>query len=149
MKRIAFAVGLVVLVLGVAILAKTQTGSVEQEIMKLVNGWNKSVIKLDVSFMEQILADDYTWTDPAGKIHSKAEEIASMKSEEGLVTSAIDDEVKIRVYGDAAVVTGRTIAKWKAEGKEGTNQIRWTDTWIKRDGRWQCVADHVSNVPQK
>ena len=149
MKRIIFAVGLVVLVFGVAILAKTQTGSAEQELMKLVNGWNKSVVKLDVAFMERVLADDYTWTDAAGKVHSKADEIASMKSEQGVVTSAVDDELKIRVYGDAAVITGRTTQKWTEKGKEGSDQIRWTDTWIKRDGRWQCVDDHVSVIPQK
>ena len=149
MKHIASAVCLVVLVFGVAILAQTQTGTAEQELMKLVKGWEQSVVKLDVAFMEGILADDYTWTDPTGKIHSKAEEIASIKSGQGLVTSNVDDEVKIRVYGDAAVVTGRTTAKWIEKGKESSGQIRWTDTWIKRNGRWQCVADHVSNIPQK
>jgi uncharacterized membrane protein YczE len=60
MKRIVFAVGLVVLVFGVAILAQTQTGSVEQELIKLENEWAKSVVKLDLAFMERILADDYT-----------------------------------------------------------------------------------------
>ena len=149
MKRIVFVVCVVVLIFGVAILAQTQTGTAEQELMKLVKGWEQSVVKLDAAFMEGILADDYTWTDPTGKIHSKAEEIASMKSGQGLVTSNVDDEVKIRVYGDAAVVTGRTTAKWIEKGKEGSSQIQWTDTWIRRNGRWQCVADHVSNIPQK
>jgi len=149
MKRIVFVVCVVVLIFGVAILAQTQTGTAEQELMKLLKGWEQSVVKLDAAFMEGILADDYTWTDPTGKIHSKAEEIASIKSGQGLVTSNVDDEVKIRVYGDAAVVTGRTTAKWIEKGKESSGQIRWTDTWIKRNGRWQCVADHVSNIPQK
>jgi len=149
MKRIVFVVCVVVLIFGVAILAQTQTGTAEQELMKLLKGWEQSVVKLDAAFMEGILADDYTWTDPTGKIHSKAEEIASMKSGQGLVTSNVDDEVKIRVYGDAAVVTGRTTAKWIEKGKEGSSQIQWTDTWIRRNGRWQCVADHVSNIPQK
>ena len=149
MKRIVFVVCVVVLIFGVAILAQTQTGTAEQELMKLLKGWEQSVVKLDAAFMEGILADDYTWTDPTGKIHSKAEEIASMKSGQGLVTSNVDDEVKIRVYGDAAVVTGRTTAKWMEKGKEGSSQIQWTDTWIRRNGRWQCVADHVSNIPQK
>lgn len=149
MKRIAFAVCVVVLVFGVAILAKTQTGSVEQELIKLENEWAKSVVKLDLAFMDRILADDYTWTDPAGNVHTKAEEIASIKSGQGVVTSSVNDEMKVRVYGDSAVVTGRTTQKGMVEGKEVSGQFRWTDTWVKLAERWQCVADHVSMIPQK
>jgi ketosteroid isomerase-like protein len=149
MKRFAIAVGVAVLVFGVAVLAKTQTASVEQELLKLENEWAKSVVKLDLAFMERILADDYTWTDPEGNIHTKAEEIASIKSGQGVVTSCVSDDVKVRVYGDAAVVTGLTTQKGMVEGKEVSGQFRWTDTWVKIAGRWQCVADHVSNIPQK
>ena len=149
MKRIAFAVGVAVLVFGVAILARTQAGSVEQELIKLENEWAKSVVKLDLAFMERILADDYTWTDPAGNVHAKADEIASIKSGQGVVTSSVNDEMKVRVYGDAAVVTGRTTQKGMMEGKEVGGQFRWTDTWVKIAGRWQCVAEHDSNIPQK
>ena len=156
MKRIAFAVCVVVLLFAVAILAQTsaqQTKEIaehtEQELITLENEWAKSVVKLDLAFMERILADDYTWTDPEGKIHTKAEEIASIKSGQGVVTSCVSDDVKVRVYGDAAVVTGITTQKGMVEGKEVSGQFRWTDTWVKIAGRWQCVADHVSNIPQK
>jgi ketosteroid isomerase-like protein len=149
MKRIVFVVGVVVLVFGVGILAQTTSGSAEQELMKLENEWAKSVVKLDLAFMDRILADDYTWTDPAGNVHTKAEEIASIKSGQGVVTSSVNDEIRVRVYGDAAVVTGRTTQKGMVEGKEVSGQFRWTDTWVKLAGRWQCVADHVSNIPEK
>jgi ketosteroid isomerase-like protein len=149
MKRIVFAVGVVVLVFGVGVLAQTTSGSAEQELMKLENEWAKSVVKLDLAFMDRILADDYTWTDPAGNVHTKAEEIASMKSGQGVVTSSVNDEFKVRVYGDAAVVTGRTTQKGMVESKEVSGQFRWTDTWVKLAGRWQCVADHVSNITEK
>jgi len=149
MKPIIFAVCVVVLVFGVGILAQTQTANVEQELIKLENEWAKSVVKLDLAFMERILADDYTWTDPVGNVHTKAEEIASIKSGQGVVTSCVSDEVKVRVYGDTAVVTGLTTQKWMSEGKEGSEKFRWTDTWVKLAGRWQCVADHISMIPQK
>jgi ketosteroid isomerase-like protein len=153
MKRIAFAVCVVVLVLAVAAKAQTPAQTeVEhstQELITLENEWAKSVVKLDLAFMEQILADDYTWTDPEGNVHTKAEEIASIKSGQGVVTSCVSDDVKVRVYGDAAVVTGLTTQKGMVEGKEVSGQFRWTDTWVKIAGRWQCVADHISNIPQK
>ena len=149
MNRIVFAVSLVVLVFGVAVLAQTQTESVEQDLINLENEWAKSVVKLDLAFMDRILADDYTWTDAAGNVHTKAEEIASIKSGQGVVTSSVNDEFKVRVYGDAAVVTGRTTVKETWKGKEVSGQFRWTDTWVKLAGRWQCVAEHDSNIPEK
>jgi ketosteroid isomerase-like protein len=156
MKRIAFAVCMVVLFFAVAILAQTsaqQTKEIaehtEQELITLENEWAKSVVKLDLAFVERILADDYTWTDAVGNVHTKAEEIASIKSGQGVVTSSVNDKMKVRVYGDAAVVTGLTTQKGIEKGKEVSGQFRWTDTWVKLAGRWQCVADHVSNIAQK
>ena len=150
MKRIAFAVGVAVLVFGVTILAKTQTGSAEQELMKLENQWINAVVKADVAVLDQILADDYTWTGPEGNVITKAEILAFLKSPEGTgLTSAVIDEMKVRVYGDAAVVLGRSTEKGQSKGTAFTDHSAWTDFWIKQAGRWRVVAEHVSAMPQK
>jgi ketosteroid isomerase-like protein len=149
MKRMAIAVSVAVLLFGVAILANTQAESVEQELMKLENEWAKSQVKPDFAFMERILADDYTWTEPTGEVLSKADEIAALRSGESQAESVINDEMKVRVYGDAAVVAGRTTYKATVDGKPYTGQLRWTDTWVKITGRWQCVAGHGSRIAQK
>jgi hypothetical protein len=151
MKRIVFAVGLVVLVFGVAILAQTQTtsGSVEQELIKLENGWNDALVKHDWTFIDGILADDYITTDSDGIVAAKAQEMAILKSGEEAVTSAVADDFRVRVYGDAAVVTYRWTYKNQVKGKESTGQERYTDTWVKLAGRWQCVAGHASRIAQK
>ena len=67
MKRVAFVVGLVVLVFGVAVLAHQKSGSVEQESIKLENGWMEAVIKSDIAFLDRILAEDITNTDSGKK----------------------------------------------------------------------------------
>jgi ketosteroid isomerase-like protein len=61
----------------------------------------------------------------------------------------VSDDMKVRIYGDAAVVTGRNTTKETLNGKDTSGQERWTDTWIKKAGRWQCVATHSSNIVQK
>jgi ketosteroid isomerase-like protein len=112
MTRIAFAIGLVVLVFGVAILAQTQTESVEQELIKLKNQWTDAVVKLDFASLERVLADDFTWTGTDGNVVTKAQLVASLTSGEGgAVVSAVIDEIKVRIYGDAAVVLGRSTEK--------------------------------------
>ena len=153
MKRIAIAVCVVVLVLAVAIIAQTpaqpKSGSVEQELIKLENGWNDAQLKKDGAFLEQILADDYTGTEADGNVVTKAQEIANLKPGDYVVKSIVNDDYKVRVYGDAAVVTFRFTSTWEAQGKDNITQLRFTNTWVKRAGRWQCVATHGSRIAQK
>jgi len=119
----------------------------------LENEWADAWPKHDVAFFERIEADDYTWTSPSGEVWTKAQDLAfvkSLKPGTGAITSQVIAEMKVRVYGDAAVVTGRDIIKEAHEGKETSRQERWTDTWVKIAGRWQCVAGHSSEIsPQK
>jgi len=60
-----------------------------------------------------------------------------------------NDDLKVRVYGDAAVVTGRFTTKETLKGRDISGQYRFTDTWIKKAGRWLCVAGQGSKIPQK
>jgi ketosteroid isomerase-like protein len=149
MKRIAFAVSVAVLVFGVAMLAKTQTEGVEQELMALENGWNNAMVKGDFAFLDRILADDYLITDWDANVLTKPQFIAQFKSGQVVFSSQVADNVKVRVYGDAAVVIGRNTFKGTTKGKDVSGQERWTDIWIKRDGRWQCVGSHSMQIPQK
>jgi ketosteroid isomerase-like protein len=147
MKRMAFAVGLVVLVFGVPILAQTET--VEQELIKLENAWADAWIRSDVAFHDRIMADDYTWTSPWGEVFTKARNLALVKSGDDVITSWVLAEMKVRIYGDAAVVSGCDTIKETYKGEDITSQNRWTHTWVKRSGRWQCVAGHSSEIAQK
>ncbi len=153
MKRIAIAVCAVIL--ASAVIAWTQmsaqptSGSVEQELIKLEQGWANANVKADVAFLDRILAEDYTWTDENGVLRTKAQNLEVFKSREAVITSMVSDDMKVRVYGDAAVVTGRNTIKGTWQGKDIDQQERWTDTWIKRNGRWQCVATHSSLLAQK
>jgi uncharacterized protein (TIGR02246 family) len=150
MKRIAIAASMVALVFGIAILAKTQAVSVEQELINLENEWGEAVVKRDTASFDRILADDYIGIfDGSVFAATKAQYIEYVKSMKEEMSSFVSDEWKVGVYGDAAVVMARVTVKMRLAGKETTIQSRFTDTWIKRDGRWQCVAGHNSTIAQK
>jgi uncharacterized protein (TIGR02246 family) len=153
MKRIAIAVGVVVLVFAIAVQAQTpaqkETGSVEQELKKLEKEIGHAWAKRDVASYDRILTDDYTWTDFDGIVWTKAQDLETLKSGEVVNTSYAVDDWKVRVYGDTAVVTGRTTVKETWKGKDVSGQYRYTDTWVKRAGRWQLVASHTSKIAQK
>jgi hypothetical protein len=153
MKRIAVAVCAVVLVFAVAIIAQTPaqptSGSVEQELIKLEQDWANALVKADLAWLDRILADDYISTDSEGIVGNKAQEIATMKSGDYVLISTVLDNFKVHVYGVAAVYFGRSTDKAQFKGKDISGQYQWTDTWVKRDGRWQCVASHGSRIAQK
>jgi hypothetical protein len=153
MKRIAVAVCAVVLVFAVAIIAQTPaqptSGSVEQELIKLEQDWANALVKADLAWLDRILADDYISTDSEGIVGNKAQEIATMKSGDYVLISTVLDNFKVHVYGVAAVYFGRSTDKAQFKNKDISGQYQWTDTWVKRDGRWQCVASHGSRIAQK
>jgi len=128
----------------------TERVTAEQELIKLENRWNDAIVKHDWAFFDQILAEDYISTNFDGSVGIKADFLEFLKSGESVMASSIVDDMKVRIYGDAAVVTGRfTTVKELYQGKDLSGQYRLTDTWVKRAGRWQCVAEHVSRIAQK
>ena len=130
--------------------APAKGASVEQELIKLENDWNDAMVKRDMAALNRIVTDDWTTIDPDdGTIMTKAQSLADLKSGEDAYTSAVGDEWKVRVYGDAAVVLGRLTGKEQYKGKDVSGQYRFTDTWIKKAGRWQCVASAGTKITKK
>lgn len=153
MKRIAITVCVVALVFTVALMTQTlgqpKSEHTEQELITLENGWNDSIVKHDWAFIDRILADDFVATNMDGIVKTKAQSLASLKSDETVITSEVADEFRIRFYADTAVVTFRNAEKSQLKGKDTSVQQRVTDIWVKIAGRWQCVAEHASRIAQK
>jgi ketosteroid isomerase-like protein len=125
------------------------SAQVEQELTNLENEWGDAVVKVDLPFLDRILAEEITGTDSEGTVWTKAQDLATLKSGDWKCTSAANDDIKVRLYGDTAVVTGRNTNKSQYKGADKSGQYRWTDTFIRRDGRWQCVATHGSKIVEK
>ena len=113
---------------------------------KLERAWMEAYVNRDISFLERYLSDDYAGTDPDGTVRDKKGEIEAMK----LATVALAEmkpiEIMVRTYGDAAVITGRSIIEAKVNGQDVSGQYRFTDVWIKQGDRWQAVASQVNRI---
>ena len=88
-------------------------------------------------------------TSVDGKVNNKAQELADAKATK--YTSMEYEDVKVMVFGDTAIATGGSRSKGTdAAGKPMDSHSRWTDTWVKMpNGKWQCVASHVSPLTKK
>jgi ketosteroid isomerase-like protein len=134
----------VVLTLFIPCLSTAQ--SVEEQLKKLEMQWDDAGVKKDAAVYDRLLADDFTLTGPNGHLVTKAQFTAELKSGEDTVSSSALSDMKVRVYGDTAVVTYVEKAKETFKGQDVSGTSRWTDTWVKRGGSWQCVASHGSKV---
>jgi ketosteroid isomerase-like protein len=153
MRRLAMAVSAAILVFAVGAgsqtPAVTKAGTAEQGLLALMQDWMNAEVKADMVFLDGFIAEDCVITDPTGAIWTKAQFLAGLRSGEGAVLSFALDNMKARVYGDAAVVNGRMTAKQTFKGQDISGQYQCTDMFIKTAGRWQCVAIHLSLISPK
>ena len=93
--------------------------------------------------------EDYTLTNSTGKITTRADDIDEAKKKDPKYEVFENHDMKVRVHGDAAVVTGKTHTKGVSGGKPFDFQFQFTDTFIKDGGRGRLLAGHVSKLPAK
>jgi len=99
--------------------------------------WAEMTVTNDAKVLDRILADDFVGVaSEGGKHYTKADAIAETRKPSDYVSNHLSD-VRIRFYGNTAVAQGSEFWK-KKDGQTG--KFVWTDTWIKRHGKWQIVA---------
>jgi ketosteroid isomerase-like protein len=121
----------------------------QQVLVGLERRWNDAFYHKDIAFIESILADDFTATYDDGDRGDKAKELKLAAEFNQQVESAIPDDFTVRVYGDTAVVWFTLNVVGMKQGQRSQLTLRFTDVWIIRDGRWQCVSTHSTRVSTK
>jgi ketosteroid isomerase-like protein len=118
----------------------------QQALIRLERGWNEAFYRKDVDFIRNILADEFVSTYEDGSRGDKAKELALAAEFDQQVESAIQDEFTVRVYGDSAVVWFTLNVVGIKQGRRSELRLRYTDVWVMRDKRWQCVASHSTRL---
>lgn len=111
--------------------------------------WANADVKGDIAWFEHNFASDFTGiSSQTGKLSSKSDDIAAMKTSKAVTESAVISNMNIRIEGKSAVVTGIYHTKGRDEnGKAFDRRISYSDTYIKRDGRWQVWASQGTSLP--
>ena len=118
----------------------------EQALLQLENDWGAAAKSKDKAWFERTFADEYTSIGSSGKMRNKTEDIAETISNSDKLTTDEASDMKVRVYGDAAVVTGRLHLVGKGKDGNFDRNYYWTDTFVRRHGRWQVVATQSTLV---
>lgn len=126
----------------------SQSDRTKQELARLENEWLSTYVLGDKATYDRIVAEDFTGIDESAVLRGKADDRALLPSEKVPGGSAVNEDVRVRVYGNFAVVTGRIVTRFTAGEREiASFKTRFTDTWVKRRGRWHVVARHYSRYP--
>src|SRR6185436_8795724 len=137
------------LLLAVSALASAQpraTAADVKELNRLETVWNEAHLKGDVNALDRLWADDLFVTMPDMPPMNKEESLAIWKAGKMKFDIYRTSDLRIKVYGNTAVVTGQLVRIRDATSKQFEDDWRFTKVYVRRNGRWQVVTWHGSHV---
>jgi ketosteroid isomerase-like protein len=127
---------------------QNQDTAVVQALMRLETVWNEAQQNGDADSLDKLWADELEVTVPKMPVMSKSEVLGFARSGRMKFQRYQTSGVKVRVYGDAAVVSGRLQRTRTLNGKSLDDDWRFIKVYVKRDGRWLVVAFQASDAAQ-
>jgi Domain of unknown function (DUF4440) len=135
----------IVVVLFTSIVCHSADVSAEQSLLvALENAWNQAQLHKDTTALSMLTAEGFVYTDTDGTVMNKAEFLADAKNPAYHAALATNENVVVRLYETTAIVIGRYHTKGTFRSKPFDHHGRFTDTWVQRGNKWQCVASHTS-----
>lgn len=141
---------LVLICIGVASLvqvaAKDPQAADIKELTRLEQVWNDAHLSGNATALEKLWAEDLFVTVPDMPVMNKEESLAIWKAGEIKFDIYKTSDIRIKVYGNSAVVTGQLVRIRDARSTKFEDDWRFTKVYVRRGGRWQVVAWHGSHV---
>jgi ketosteroid isomerase-like protein len=123
-------------------MAQNKPDSASSKILAFESKWNTAYKQGDVQTMNSLLADDFIITVEDGTTYSKSGYIALNGNASVRVVISEMSDLKVRMHGNTAVVTGTYHEQGLSNGKPYDYHDRFTDVWMSINGKWQVIASH-------
>ena len=136
---------------GLAPAQQQKLSTAEEEVRRLERQWLDAYEQNDSDAMNRIVSDDFTITFPDGSMQTKPQIMSMLKSPRRASQPRMrfrTEGVQSRAYGGTVILIGTVVTEYEREGKTASERSRYTDTYVRRGGRWQVVASHLSNVEE-
>jgi len=123
--------------------------SAEEELLKLEREFTEAIVANDPEAIERFVADDWIIINSDGGIIDKERFLGVIKS--GALTHEMmeSDDIRVRIYGESAVVTGLARSQGKFMGQDFSTRERATDVFVRHDGQWRCVLSQLTGFSKK
>jgi ketosteroid isomerase-like protein len=134
------------LILCVRLLAQSNPEADAQELKRLETVWNEAHERGDADALDKLWADDMQVTVPKMPVMLKNDVLRFARSGRMKFLRYQTSDVRVHVYADAAVVTGRLQRTRSMNGQEISDDWRFTKTYIRQGGQWRVAAFHASET---
>lgn len=111
------------------------------------DAWDKAIVRKDVAAISANMAEDFRQIRSNGDLADKATFLRDIASPELTIEPYEVEDLEVRFYGDAALLTGRTRMKGSYRGEAFSTHYRYIDVYARRDGRWQVVSVQITTIP--
>ena len=118
----------------------------QQILIQIERDWDAAFLRKDIAVIENFLADEFLATYPDGSRGDRAKELSLAAEFNQQIESSSLDEFTIKVYGDTAIVWFSRHLAGPSQGRRLEVTYRYTDVFVWRTGRWQCVASQSTRV---
>lgn len=118
----------------------------ETQLIQLERSWNQAEMGRNPGALASLFDDALVYADYDGSLMNKTEYLHSVADPASKPDHMYDEGVKARLYGNAGIVSGVYRETGTTKGKPYTRRARFTDTWIKQNGQWKCVASQSTLI---
>jgi ketosteroid isomerase-like protein len=118
----------------------------EAKLISLERMWNQAQMQHDAIALKNMIGDRFVNTEWDGEVSNRGEFLAEIADPKFDPATMSVQDLKIEFYGDTAVVVGVYHTRGKYNGKLYEHVGRFTDTWVRQNTAWKCVASHSSLI---
>ncbi|HEY0760630.1 MAG TPA: nuclear transport factor 2 family protein [Acidisarcina sp.] len=129
-----------------ALFPRHESHQLHKQVEQLELEWRQAVLDNNANAMDHLLADDYVGISANGTIETKSQVLAQRKAGTVRLTQLDLNDVKVRVYGDTAVVTSRVDLQGKNGERDISGRYRYTRVYNRRLGQWKIVSFEASRI---
>jgi ketosteroid isomerase-like protein len=125
--------------------------AIEAKLKQMENAWDRAWETKDTASLRNMLADDYAGMNSKGERQNKSQLLNELKTMTDTVSSSVNDSLDVHVYSpNLAMVVGTSTEKGMDKDRKAfTRSFGWVDTWMQRDGKWECIGEAVVALPEK
>ncbi len=122
----------------------------DDEVLKTEIRRFEAMTQNDWEVLEEVLAEDLVYTHSNAKVDSKTQYIADLKAGKVKYNTIKPEDVKVRIFnnGSLGIITGKAIVEVTQNEQSTTNNLRYTDVYVKRKGKWQLVSWQSTKIPE-
>lgn len=134
--------------LGLVAHAAPDESAVRAQLKAQADAWDQAIVRKDRAAIEAHMAADFRQIDGAGNVETKKSFVDDLMAAALRIEPYTVEDFEIRLYGDTALLSGRTRMTGSYEGKPFKSHYRYIDIYVRRGGLWQIVSVQISKLPE-